>query len=104
MKKWISNELSEFMFLHLNIRHYFTVSHPPKGENRTRKWQVPPALAGSLSESLKVFIFDLPESPDDILTSTVSDALLFKAIAKCGGEEIDLKVNFFPNFIQFSYF
>jgi hypothetical protein len=51
--------------------------------------------------------FDLPESPDDVLTSTVSDALLFKAIAKSGGEEIDLKVKIpeiFSMFIQFSYF
>ena len=34
------------------------------------------------------------ESPGDALVSGVSDVLLLKAIANCGGEEIDLKVKF----------
>ncbi len=36
MKEWINNECSEYMFLHLNIRVWFTRSHASKGENRAR--------------------------------------------------------------------
>ena len=36
VKEWISNECSEYRFLPLNIRVWFTHSHPSKGENRTR--------------------------------------------------------------------
>ena len=36
VKESINNECSEYMFLHLNIRVWFTRSHPSKGENRAR--------------------------------------------------------------------
>ena len=36
VKEWINNKCSEYMFLHLNIRAWFTRSHPSKEENRTR--------------------------------------------------------------------
>ncbi|CAB4029388.1 Hypothetical predicted protein, partial [Paramuricea clavata] len=45
----------------------------------------------SLTEFKKLLLLHPAGSPGDILTSGVSDALLLKAIAKCGGEEIDLK-------------
>ena len=35
VKEWINNKWSEYMFLHLNIRVWFTRSYPSKGENRT---------------------------------------------------------------------
>ena len=37
VKKWISNECSDYKFLHLNICDWFTRSHPSKGENRQEK-------------------------------------------------------------------
>jgi hypothetical protein len=36
VNEWINNECAECALPHLNIRDWFTRSHPLKGENRTR--------------------------------------------------------------------
>jgi hypothetical protein len=36
VNEWINNECAECVLPHLNIRDWFTRSHPSKGENRTR--------------------------------------------------------------------
>jgi hypothetical protein len=33
VKEWIDNESAEYVLPHLNIRGWFTRSHPPKREN-----------------------------------------------------------------------
>ena len=41
VKEWISHECAECVFLHLNIRVWFTRSHPSKGEIRNKNREVP---------------------------------------------------------------
>ena len=63
------------------------------------KLRILPAKHTTISAIAPMHYFQprLAGSPGDIRTPSVSDALLLRAIAKCGGEEIDLKVRNVPD-------